>query len=74
MTIRLFGKNDSPCVANYGLKKCAMDQSNNFDAKTIECVEKDFYIDDFFKSNSLEKYLLTLPKELIEMLSTVVFV
>ena len=49
MTVHLFGKNDSTCVANYGIKKCAKDQSNNFDAKAIECVEKDFYMDDFLK-------------------------
>ena len=51
MTIHLFGKDDSPCVANYGSKKCAKDQSNNFDAKTVEHVEKGFYMDDFLKSN-----------------------
>ena len=26
MNVNLFDKNDSPCVANYGLKKCATDQ------------------------------------------------
>ena len=35
MNVHLFGKNDSACVSNYGLKKSATDQSNNFDAKTI---------------------------------------
>ena len=42
MTVHLFGKNDSPCVANYGLKKCASNRSNNSDATTVECVQKDF--------------------------------
>ena len=28
MTVQLLGKNDPPCVANYGLKKCPMDHSN----------------------------------------------
>ena len=73
MIVHLFGKNDSPCVANYVVKKCAMDQPNNFDAKTVECVEKDFYMDDFLRSNVSEKYLLTLSKELIEMLSNCSF-
>ena len=50
-----------------------MDQPNNFDAKTVECVEKDFYMDDFLKSNDSGKYLLTLLKELIEMLSNCSF-
>ena len=68
MTVHIFDKEDSPCVANYGLKKCAMDQSNSFDVKTIECVEKAFYMNNFLKSNDSEKYLLTLSKELTEML------
>ena len=67
MNVHLSGKNDSPCVVNYGLKRCAKDQSNNFNAKTVECVDKDFYMDDFTKSNDSEKYLLTLSNELIEM-------
>ena len=49
VTVHLFSKNDSPCVTNYGFKKCTMDLSNNFDAKTVECVEKDFCMDDFLK-------------------------
>ena len=73
ITVHLFGKNDLPCVTNYGLKKCIMDQSNNVDAKTVKCVEKDFYMGDFLKSNDSEKYLLTLLKELIEMLSNCSF-
>ena len=73
MTVHLSSKNHSPCVANYGLKKCAMDQSNNFDAKTVECVERDFYMDDFLKPNNSEQYLLTLSKELMEMLSNCSF-
>ena len=52
MTVHIFGKNDSTCVANYGLKMCAKNQSNNFDAKTVECVEADFYMDDFLKSSN----------------------
>ena len=73
MTVHLFGKNDSHCVANYGLKKCAKDQSNNFDTKTVDCVEKAFYMDDFVKSNDSETYLLKLSKKLIEMLSNCSF-
>ena len=49
-----------------------MDQSNNFDAKIVECVE-DFYMENFFKSNDSEKYLLTLSKDLMELLSNCSF-
>ena len=72
MTVHLIGKNDSPCVANYGSKRWA-DQPNNFDAKIVHCVEKDFCKEDFLKSNDSEKYLLTLSKELTETLSSCSF-
>ena len=73
MTTNLFGKNDLACVANYGLRKCTKDQLSNFDVKTVSCVGKDFYMDNFFKSSDSEKYLLPLSKELIEMLSNCSF-
>ena len=57
-----YAKNDSTCVVNYALKRCTKDQSNDFDAKTVDCVEKDFYMDDILNSNNSEKYLLTLSK------------
>ena len=66
MAINLFGKNDFPCVANYELKKCMKDHSNNFDAKTIEFVEKDFYMDKE-KVKQLKKILVKFDKKLIEM-------
>ena len=62
MTVLIFGKNNSPCVANYGVKNCAKNQSNNFDAKAVECVKKDFYMDDFFKSNDSEKIFANIVK------------
>ena len=54
MTVHLFGKNNSPCVTNYKLEKCAKDQSNNFDAKIVKLVAE-FCMDDFRKSNNSEK-------------------
>ena len=62
MTVLIFGKNNSPCVANYGVKKCSKNQSNNFEAKAVECVKKDFYMDDFFKSNDSEKIFANIVK------------
>ena len=54
MTVHLFGKNNSPCVTNYKIEKCAKYQSNNFHAKIVKLVEE-FCMDDFRKSNNSEK-------------------
>ena len=66
MAINFFGKNDYTCVASYELKMCVKDHSNNFDAKTIELVEKDFYMDKE-KVKQLKKILVKFDKKLIEM-------
>ena len=72
MTEHLFGKNNSPCVTNYKLEKCAKDQSNNFDAKIVKWVEE-FCMDDFHKSKNSEKYSLKLSNDLIEIFSNCKF-
>ena len=33
-----------------------------FEAKAVECVKKDFYMDDFFKSNDSEKIFANIVK------------
>ena len=30
MNVHIFGKNDTPCIANFSLKQCAKDQQNEF--------------------------------------------
>ena len=67
MTVHIFGKNDSPCCCNYALQRSVYDQNTNDAIK--ECVEENFYMDDFLKSLTSEKYLLDLCVKLIEVLS-----
>ena len=50
MNVHLFRKVDSPCIANWTIKKTAADQSNSFDQISIKTIENDFYIDDFLSS------------------------
>ena len=68
MTVHLFGKSDSPCCSNYALKQCAKDhlQSEN----VIECVDNNFYMDDFVKSTSSEKFLLQICQVIIKVLAS----
>ena len=50
MNVRLFGKVDSPCIANWTIKKTAADQFDSFDQISIKTIESDFYMDDFLSS------------------------
>ena len=50
MKVHLFGNVDSPCIANWTIKKTAADQSDFFDQISIKTIESDFYMDDFLSS------------------------
>ena len=65
----MFGKNDSPCIANFSLKHCAKDQHNEFSKVITESVNKDFYMDDFLKSGECVKDLINIATQLIQLLS-----
>lgn len=69
MNVHLFGKNDSPCIANFSLKKSAKDQQDIFEKEVCDTVERDFYMDDFLKSGENIDNLIKLANELHELLS-----
>ena len=71
MTVHLFGKNDSPCCSNYALKQCAKDQLQN--GNVIECVDSNFYMDDFVKSTLSEKFILQICQVIIKVLASANF-
>ena len=50
MNVHLFGNVDSPCIANWTIKKNAADQSDSFDQISIKTIENDFYMDHFLSS------------------------
>ena len=60
MNVHLFGKNDSPCVVNFVIKKIAKDKYDT-DHVVAKSIEEDIYMDDFIKSgNSLETLLYAI--------------
>ena len=60
INVHLFGKNDSPCVVNFIIKKIAKDKSDT-DHVVAKSIDEDFYMDDFIKSgNSLETLIHTI--------------
>ena len=50
MNVHLFSKVDSPCIANWTIKKTAADQSDSFDQISIKTIESDFNMGDFLSS------------------------
>ena len=50
MNIHLFGKFDSPYIANWTIKKTAADQYVSFYQISIKTIQNDFYMDDFLSS------------------------
>ena len=52
MLVVISGVAFSPCMANYVMRKTALDKRDNaaFSADTIKSEEKNFYMDDFLKS------------------------
>lgn len=46
MVVHLFGATSSPSCSSFALRKCAADQKNLFDSKTLDVVFNNFYVDD----------------------------
>ena len=47
MCVHFFGTLDSPCVANYTVKKTAIDHKAKYDYDIIDAVHKNFYMDNY---------------------------
>ena len=50
MTVHVFGKADSPCCANWALKRTALDQKKSVSKNVIDAVLHKFYMDDYLDS------------------------
>ena len=68
MNVHVFGANDSPSIANYASKKTAHDNSCDFSKKTVNAVEKGFYVDDRLKSVTDDDDAIQLASELMVLL------
>ena len=65
MLVHLFGKVDSPCIANWVIKQAAELAS----PKGESAIKQNFYMDDFLKSMPEEKQLAELLHEVISVLN-----
>ena len=69
MNVHLFGSASSPSCSNFALKKTAADNAAHFDDRTIETVQRNFYVDDCLKSVSNEDDAVKLSAELRSLLA-----
>ena len=60
-----------PLAAHITPKQCAKDQLQS--ENVIECVDNNFYMDDFVKSTSSEKFLLQICQVIIKVLTSANF-
>ena len=71
--VHFFDGKDSPCCANYALKKTGRDNFNHYYPLTIESVLKSFYMVDFLKSVPSKEQAKQLCQEMIEVMAADVF-
>ena len=68
MNVHLFGKVDSPCIANWTLKRTATDQLEFYDQSSIDAICDDFYMDDYLKSFQTSNEAIKTCHDIIEIL------
>ncbi len=68
MVVHIFGAKSSPCCANYCLRRCALDHTQEFSDQAINTVLRNFYVDDMLKSVDGVQAAIGLAFELIDLL------
>lgn len=68
MIVHIFGKIDSPCIANWAIKKTAKDEIDNFSMRAILAILEHFYMDDYLDSFSSQSETIKICKEICEIL------
>jgi hypothetical protein len=68
-TVHLFGAASSPAVANFGLKRTAIDHQNEFDSSVVKFLHENFYVDDGLTSVASEEEAITLIQGSIDLCS-----
>ena len=69
MLVHLFSGASSPSCANYALKKTADHNREDFDAATVETVNRNFYVDDCLCSDATDTQAVCLAGKICELLS-----
>ena len=68
MVVHLFGAVSSPSVANFALRKTALDNKQEYDNVVVNTVLRNFYVDNCLKSLPTDEDALLHSKELTTLL------
>ena len=74
MNVHIFGATDSPCCANYALKRCALDNVCEYSDTIISAILRDFYVDDLLHSLDGEDAAVNAARSFVKCLGTGSFV
>lgn len=55
MNVLLFAKNNSPCVANFSLKRAGADKIDIIHPSVVISVDQLFYMNNFLKSKTIHQ-------------------
>ena len=69
MTVHIFGKIDSPCIANWVIKWTASHQSNEYPVNIINTIHENFYMDDYLDCFSSGERAIDTIQKVISILS-----
>lgn len=69
MLVHLFGAKSSPSCASFCLLKTAENHEKDFDAQTVNTVQRNFYVDDCLKSVDSVSKAITLVEQLTTLLA-----
>lgn len=69
MTVHVFGATDSPCCANYSLKRTAEDNRDKYDPIVIDTVLRHFYVDDMLRALKNEEIAIRVANDLMSLLA-----
>ena len=73
MTVHLFGATSSPSVANFALRKTAVNNGANYDKAVADTVEKNFYVENCLKSVPTSEEGIDQAKVLRDMMANGAF-
>ena len=68
LCVHIFGKFDSPCCANWALKRTAIDNKPKFSLRAIEAVLEHFYMDDYLDCFPDLEAAINVTVEVIQLL------
>ena len=69
MTVHIFGKIDSPCIANWVVKRTASDQFNKYPVDIINTIHENFYMDGYLDCFNFEERAIDTIQKIISILS-----